>query len=71
MSKKELKMTFFKDPTVKAGDVAWKAQCGAPSRGVHRTWNRLLKKLCKMFAEDQSSEFLAVVFDRDPEALAA
>ena len=36
---------------VKIQNVAWGDAC-SPSKGVHRTWNRLLKKLMKQFQHE-------------------
>lgn len=44
---------------------------GAPSRGVHRTWSRLLKKLLKVFQEGVESNVISFPLDREPDALAA
>jgi len=36
---------------VKIQNVAWRDAC-SPSKGVHRTWNKLLKKLIKQFEQE-------------------
>ena len=44
---------------------------GAPFRGVHRTWDRILKGLHKMFVETVDPVTLGLPAEPEAEALAA